>query len=202
MNQCGIFDVPTIAAHCVFVDEHDMDLLAEKNVSVSHCPVSNLKLGSGVAPVSKMLEKGINVAIGTDGVASNNNTNFFEELKLAPILQKGYFHDPLLVSTTQTLQMATRNGAKAQGRQESGVLKVGNRADLIMIDLDKPHLTPAHDIISNLIYSAVPSDIVMTIVDGKVLYKNNEYLTIDIEKVKYETKKSTDEILSRINSKI
>lgn len=196
MLDCGIFKNPTIAAHCVAVTETDIDILKQNNVSVAHCPVSNLKLGSGIAPISKMVEKGLNVCIGTDGAASNNNLNLLEEIKLASILQKGYYNNPLLISPEQALKMATINGVKSQGRSDTGLIKQGYKADLIVIDMDKPHLTPNYNDLYNLVYAGIGSDVELTMVNGKILYKNGEYKTIDIEKIKFETKNSVKEILN------
>lgn len=199
MEDCGIFDVPTTAAHCVYVEDGDMEILKKHDVTVSHCPVSNLKLGSGVAPVAKMLDRGIRVALGTDGVASNNNGNLLEELKLTPLLQKGVNLDPTLISCEQVLKMATVNGAKAQGREDCGAIKAGNRADLLMIDLDQPNMTPCHEFLHNLVYAMTESNIVMTMVDGNILYQNGEYKTLDIEKILYNARKQTEDILNKLS---
>lgn len=197
-EDCGVFDVPATAAHCVYAEENDLDIFVRHGVTVAHCPVSNLKLGSGVAPVSRMLQKGVQVAVGTDGVASNNNGNLLEEIKLTPMLQKGIHRDPTLVTCTQVMQMATVNGASAQGRTDCGALKAGNRADLLMIDLNQPNLTPCHDFLHNLVYSMTESNILMTMADGKVLYQNGEYKTLDIEKALYHARRCTSQILKQL----
>lgn len=198
MLDCGIFENPTIVAHCVAVTENDIDILKQNNVSVAHCPVSNLKLGSGIAPISKMVEKGLNVCIGTDGAASNNNLNLLEEIKLASILQKGFYQNPLLISPEQVIKMATLNGAKSQGRKDTGLLKEGYKADLIVIDMGKPHLTPNYNDLYNLVYAGLGSDVEITMVNGKVLYKQGEYKTLDIEKVKFEANNSVKQILNSL----
>ena len=197
-EDCGVFDVPATAAHCVYAEENDLDIFVRHGVTVAHCPVSNLKLGSGVAPVARMLQKGVQVAVGTDGVASNNNGNLLEEIKLTPMLQKGIHRDPTLVTCTQVMQMATVNGASAQGRTDCGALKAGNRADLLMIDLNQPNLTPCHDFLHNLVYSMTESNILMTMADGKVLYQNGEYKTLDIEKALYHARRCTSQILKQL----
>ena len=196
MNAMGIFDSPTTAAHCVFLTDSDMDILAEKGVSAVHCPVSNLKLGSGVANVPLMLEKGVNVALGTDGCASNNNLNLFEELKLAALLHKGVRQNPELCTPAETLAMATVNGARAQGRMDTGVLKVGNKADFAVLDCDRTYMRPEHDALSNLVYAAQGSDVIMTVVNGRVLYQNGEYPTLDIEKITAEFLAANEKILN------
>ena len=194
LNDMGILENPTYAAHCVWVSDEDMEIMKSKNFTVAHNPTSNLKLGSGVARISKMLSMGINVGLGTDGVASNNNLNMWEEMHLAALLQKGVNYDPTLVSDAQIIDMATVNGAKALGRSDTGELAEGKKADIIAIDLDKPHLIPAFDIPALLVYSVQASDVCMTMVDGKVLYENGEYFTIDAEKAKYELNKAAERL--------
>lgn len=188
--QCGVMDKPGVAAHFVQAEESDMQLLASKGIYVATCPSSNLKLGSGVPNIQKMMEQGVKVTIGTDGAASNNNLNMFEEMHLTAMLNKGYFRDPTAVGAYDVLHMATVNGAASQGRKDCGTIQVGSRADLILIDFDKPHLMPAPSVVSNLVYSAQASDVCMTMVDGKILYHNGEYTTIDMERVKFEAQKA------------
>ncbi len=185
--DAGVFDVKTVAAHCVWVSDEDVEIFREKGVTVAHNPVSNLKLASGVARVPYMMEHGVNVGLGTDGVASNNSFDMFEEIKLAAILHKGNSLDPTVVSACQALELATVNGAIAQGRQhECGKIRCGMDADMVLVDFDKPHLTPCHNPISNLVYAARGTDVCMTMVRGKILYENGEFTTIDWEKVKSE----------------
>ncbi len=184
----GTFDSPTAAAHCVAVSDSDLEILMSKNVSVIHNPTSNLKLGSGFAPIPKMLDMGINVTLGTDGAASNNNLNMLEEMHLASIMHNGYTHDPVLMKPAEILKMATANGARLQGRDNTGSLEVGKKADIIAFDLDKPHLIPNFDPLALMTYAIQGSDVCMTMVDGKILYENGEYLTLDEEKIRYEVK--------------
>ncbi len=185
LYENGVFDTRATAAHCVWVSEEDMDLLAEKQVTVAHNPVSNLKLGSGIAPVARMLGKGLRVSLGTDGVCSNNSHDLFEEMKLAALLQKGVTGDPRQVSAYQALWMATRAGAFAQGREASlGQLTPGYDASLILIDTNRPGLLPIHHPESTLAYSAKGGDICLTMVRGKALYENGEYTTLDIERIR------------------
>jgi 5-methylthioadenosine/S-adenosylhomocysteine deaminase len=193
LAKYGVFDVPTIAAHCVWVSDDDIALLSEKGVSAVNNPVSNMKLASGIAPAAKMLAAGLNVALGTDSVASNNSHDMFEEIKMATLCQKVKTLDPVALTAGQALKMATVNGAKAQRRSgECGMIKAGMDADLIMLDFDRPHLTPCHHVISNLVYSARGSDVVMNMVRGKIIYRDGEHLTIDIEKVKHGVRKAVD----------
>ena len=185
LAENGVFNTRATAAHCVWVSDADMDLLREKQVTVAHNPVSNLKLASGIAPVARMLEKGVNVALGTDGVCSNNNHDLFEEIKLAALLQKGISGDPRLVPAQQALKMATRAGAFAQGReQEIGQLKEGFDASLILVDTGKPGLYPVHNPVSTLAYSARGGDVYLTMIRGKVLYENGIYTALDMEHIR------------------
>ena len=189
-ESMGIFDLPAAAAHCVWCTPEDLAILKAHGVSPVHNPTSNLKLGSGLAPVLEMLEMGLNVTLGTDGAASNNNLNMFEEMHLAAITHNGYRHDPVIMRPDTVLRMATVNGAKLQGRDDTGRLAVGMKADVVAVDMDKPHLCPAFEVLPLLVYSAQASDVVMTMVDGKILYENGEYLTIDREKVFHDAKQA------------
>lgn len=184
----GTFDSPTAAAHCVFVTEEDMALMLEKGVSPIHNPTSNMKLGSGFAPIQRMLDLGLNVTLGTDGAASNNNLNMMEELHLAAVLHNGYHRDPTILKPAELLAMATRSGARLQGREDTGVLAVGKKADIIALDLTKPHMVPNLDPLALAVYSAQGSDVAMTMVDGNILYENGEFLTLDAEKILYDAK--------------
>lgn len=186
----GVFDSPTYAAHCVMVEEDDIAILRDKNVTCVHNPSSNLKLGSGFMPITRLLDAGVRVCIGTDGAASNNNLNMFEEMHLAAIIHKGKLCDPTVVRPEQVLQMATRNGALAQGRADCGALAVGMRADVVALNLDRPHLMPNHDTAALLVYAAQGSDVCMTMVDGRILYDNGAFTTIDAERVMHDLKAS------------
>ncbi len=179
-----VFDVPAIAAHCVYLTEEDMALLARRKVSAVHNPISNLKLASGVADVQAMVRAGMNVALGTDGVASNNNMDLFEEIKAAALLAKVKNNDPTAVPAAAALMMATVCGARAQGREnECGQIREGFDADLILIDFTRPHLIPCHNVLSSLAYSARGGDVALTMVRGKVLYAGGEFKTIDLPAV-------------------
>lgn len=183
-NKYGVLDNKASLAHCVHIEEKDMDIIAKKGASVSHNPVSNLKLGSGIANLSKMLEKGINVALGTDGVASNNTHDLFEEIKLSALLAKGTTLNPEAVTAKDVIKMATLNGAKSQNRSNSGMLCEGYNADLIMLDFDNLAHTPTYDVLSALAYNTSGRDVVMTVIQGKILYEDGKFTTIDIEDVK------------------
>ena len=185
LDQYGVWERGGTAAHCVWVSDEDMDLMARKHVTAVHNPVSNLKLGSGVARVPKMLEVGVNVALGTDGVSSNNNADLFEEIKLAAMLHKGVSRDPMVVTAHQALEMATVNAARALGRN-TGVVAPGKVADLILVDFNRPNLVPCHDVEENLVFSARGSDVSMNMARGKIIYEKGAFLTLDLEKIRSE----------------
>ena len=195
-NSLGAFDTPCVAAHCVWIEGEDYDILKDKGVTVAVNPVSNLKLASGVCDVAKLLDKGINVAIGTDSVASNNSLNFIEEMKFFALAAKGFTGNPAVVSPKDALRAATLAGAKAQGREDTGLIREGFKADIVVLDTDKPYMYPVHNILNNIVYSASGSDVVLTMCDGKVLYRDGEYMTIDIEKTVFEAQRCTKNILS------
>ena len=198
LNDCGFFDRPATAAHCVWLEEEDFDILKDKGVSVACNPISNIKLASGTCNVPKLFDMGINVTLGTDGVASNNSLNYMEDMKFFALLPKGFHQRLTAISPEDVLAVATKNGAVSQGRLDTGILKVGYKADLIMLDIGGPSMHPAHDLTSNIVLAASGSDVVMTMIDGKVLYKQGEFLTLDIEKVIYQAEKSVRDILSAL----
>lgn len=179
-----VFDVPTIAAHCVWVEDEDMTLLAKRGVSAVHNPCSNLKLASGCARVQDMVKAGMNVALGTDSNASNNTLDMFEEIRAATYMAKGASLEPKALPAQAALLMATVCGARAQGRQdECGMIKVGLDADMILLDFTQPHLMPCHNVMSHLAYCVNGHDVVMTMVRGKILYSAGKYHTIDLNAV-------------------
>ena len=182
LDRYGVWDTRAIAAHCVWTTEEDWAAMAEKGVTCVHNPVSNLKLGSGVAWVPAMKAAGVNVALGTDGVSSNNNQDMFEEMKFAAVLHNGVTHNPLALLPRDVLAMATRDGAKALGRK-TGVIAPGYTADLILVDFTRPHLTPCHSVTDHLVYSAHGSDVVMNMARGKVIYKDGTFLTLDLDQI-------------------
>jgi len=190
LDQYGVWDVRAIAAHCVWTTPEDWGIMAEKGITAVHNPVSNLKLGSGVAPVPAMIKAGVNVALGTDGVSSNNSTDLFGEMKLAAILHNGVGLDPRAMDPYTALKMATANGARALGRN-SGRIAVGLDADLVLVDFDAVNLTPCHDVVENLVYAGQSRNVALTMGRGKILYRNGEFFTIDLDKVKHELKSYT-----------
>ena len=191
------FKVPTTAAHCVHLEGEDFALLAENGVTVASCPASNLKLASGVCNTPALYGAGVPLTLGTDSVASNNSLQFLSDLKLFALLPKGVFGDAAFLTPREALHAATAAGAKAQGRFDCGRLKTGFRADLIALDIGGPGMQPVHELTSNVVYSASPSDVVLTMVDGRVLYRDGQYTTLDIERVKAGASAAAERVLAR-----
>jgi 5-methylthioadenosine/S-adenosylhomocysteine deaminase len=188
-----------LAAHCIWLSDGDIKILAEQGVNISHNVTSNMKLASGIAPVAKLLAVGANVSLGTDGCASNNNLDMFEEMKTAALLQKVSIMDPTVLPARQVLEMATVNGAKALGIK-SGMIKEGYNADLIIVDMNKPHLTPSYDIASHMVYAASGRDVKTTIVNGKILMEDYEVRCLDEQIILEKMEKTSKDLVSRINS--
>ncbi len=194
-ERCGLFKVPFIAAHCVQIDEHDMDILAANNVSVVTNPASNMKLGNGFAPVPEMMAKGINVCLGTDGAASNNSLNLIHEMSLVALIHKGTHATPQCVSAKETFEMATINGARALGLgSETGSIECGKKADLVIWDLKQPSMWPKNDPVAALSYSAYGHEADTVIIDGEITMENRKILTLDEERILHETQDIMDRI--------
>ena len=187
LNQYGVWNTRAIAAHCVYTTPEDWAIMAEKGVSCVHNPYSNLKLGSGIAPIPAMAKAGVNVALGTDGVSSHNSTDLFDDLKLTAVLHNGVARDPLAFTARQALEVATVNGAKALGRN-TGRIEAGRTADLILVDFDAPNLIPCHNEAESLVFSAHGSNVVMNMARGSVIYRSGDFLTLDLDKIKAEVK--------------
>ena len=200
LESLGAFDVPVIAAHCVWVDDADIDILAKHGATVAHNPASNLKLSSGFAPVAKMLDAGVNVALGTDGMASNNNHDMFQDLYLMAMLPKGACLDPTLVTPQQALFAATRAGAIAQGRDDAGLVKEGFAADLCVLDVSGPSWCPANDVPTNVVYAGHGSDVVLTMCDGQVVYRDGAWPLIDLDRIMAEVSERTVRIQAELAS--
>jgi 5-methylthioadenosine/S-adenosylhomocysteine deaminase len=191
LRDLGLLGPHFIADHCVYVDQSEVQLLAEHEVSVVHNPESNMKLGSGIAPVPEMIAHGVTVALGTDGCASNNNLDLFGEMDTAAKLHKVSKLDPTVMDAQTLLSMSTVDGARALGLgHRIGSLQVGKRADLIVIDTKQPHLTPLYNPYSHLVYAASGHDVKHSIIDGNLVMENRELLTVDLE-----------DILARANEK-
>jgi 5-methylthioadenosine/S-adenosylhomocysteine deaminase len=180
LDSIGVLDDSVVAAHCVWVDDEEIAILADRKVGVSHCIESNLKLASGIASVVKMLKAGVKVTFGTDGAASNNDLNILSEMSTAAKVHKAVSGDPTAVDAKQAMLMGTRWGAEALGLGNiTGSLEEGKAADIVLADLNKPHLVPLYDIYSHIVYSMNPSDIVTVLVDGKVVLSEGRLTTAD-----------------------
>ncbi len=195
----GALNDKTIAAHTIHLSESDINILKEHGVTIAHNPQSNMKLSSGIAPISKMLKAGVICTIGTDGASSNNDLDMWEELRTTALLQKCTTFDPCSLPAYEALKMATVNGAQAMGhRGKLGIVEEGALADLIVIDMQKPHLQPIHNVVSNLVYAAKASDVVMTIVDGQILVEDGQVVGINYPDLFAKIKEATDTIKSQI----
>lgn len=197
-ESLDFFRMPCTAAHCVWTDADDWEIFKRHNVTVASNPVSNLKLASGVAPAPAMLDAGVRVALGTDGPASNNNHDLMQDMYVFAILHKGISGDPTVITPAQALAAATRNGALAQRRDDCGLVKEGFKADLVVLDVDRPNMHPATDLACNVVYAAHGDDVVLTMVDGKVLYRDGAWTTIDVERAQAETDAATKAILAQL----
>lgn len=186
--KAGIFDNNVVAAHCVHLSDSDINIIKDKNANPVYNSESNMKLASGVARITEMLEKGINVCIGTDGTSSNNNLNMFEELGTGAMLQNLWYEDTTRINSYDFLKMVTVNGAKALNIDNLGMLKEGCLADIILININKANMQPVYNIYSNLVFSANGSEVETVIVNGKIVMYKGEFLNIDEEKVLFECK--------------
>ena len=186
VNETGLFDKGTLAAHCVHLSDSEIEIIKAKKIRVAHNPGSNMKLASGIAPVTKLLNEGITVALGTDGASSNNNLDMLEEIRLAALLAKVESMNPLAVPAAQALQMATEFGAEALGLKNIGRLEKGYKADIVLWDMSGAQWQPNYNPVSLLAYSANASAVDTVIADGKILMENRELKTLDEEKIKAE----------------
>ena len=185
LDEIGAFSIPTIAAHCVHVSEEEMAILAQRSVTAVHCPKSNAKLGNGHAPVVSLLRAGVNVALGTDGAASNNGQDMIEEMRMASLLSKGALEDPTALPAREVAMMATHNGAEALGAGARRI-STGEDADIVLVDLSGVDTVPAYEPFSTLVYAAHGCDVTDVIVAGEFLLRDRKLFTIDEEQVKYE----------------
>lgn len=198
LSDLGLFDYGGVVYHFVHPTDKDIKSLKERGVSIVTCPASNLKLASGIAPLKRYIDEGFNMAIGTDGAASNNALDMFREMYLATGLQKGTLGDPTVLSGERVLDMATINGAKAMGLDGFDGLKVGENADIIMIDLHQPNMQPLNNIVKNVVFAGSKSNVLMTIVAGKILYEKGEYFVgEDVDRIYSKCQQIADRILER-----
>ena len=197
LDSLGIFEIPVLAAHCVHVDQADMEILARKKVSIAHCPESNMKLASGIAPVDALIRAGAHVALGTYGAASNNNLDMLEEMRIATFLQKVATGDPMVLPSFETLRLATYNGAQALGFDNLCLIKTWMKADLILVNFHKPHLYPRHDLLAHLVYAAQSADVDTAIINGEIVMEGRKVLTMDEEEVMAQAQKCADRLVGK-----
>ena len=195
----GLFNYGGGGFHCIYLTPEEVKIFKEHNLSVISCPASNAKLASGIAPLTYYLDNGINIALGTDGPASNNSLDMFKEMYLAATLQKLANQDPKSIAAFEILKMATVNGAKAMGLDEADILKEGKYADLILIDLNKPNMQPINNIITNLVYAGNKDNVILTMINGQILYENGEYHIKDKPEDIY---RKAEEIAARIEKEL
>jgi len=203
LDSLGVLDERVVAAHCVALTDRDVGIMKKRKVKVSHNPISNLKLASGISPVPKMLRKGITVSLGTDSPCSNNTADMFEIMKTTAIIHKGINKNPTLMPAEQVLEMATIEGAKALSwENEIGSIEVGKKADLSIINLKKPHLCPIYNEASHLVYVARASDVETVIINGRIVMENRKLTMLNIEKVMDMVEKAKNNLLSKLNANV
>ena len=200
LEKIGLLGPDVVAAHCVWLSDEEIEIIKKHDVKVSHNPCSNMKLASGVAPVSKLIEKGVCVSIGTDGASSNNNLDLIEELKTASLLQKVSTLDPKVLNSDESIEMATIKGAEALGlSDEIGSIEVGKKADIILIDTNAANMTPdSSSLSSNVIYSANGSNVDTTICNGKILMENKKLTALDEDEIYAKARQAIKELKEAI----
>ena len=189
LEKLGLFQLPTLGAHCVHLTDEEIEILARYQVGVAHNPESNMKLGSGIAPVPQMLKAGIPVALGTDGASSNNNLDMLQEMRSCALLHKVNNFDPTVLPAYQALEMATVNGARALRLEGLGTLETGQTADIILVSFKEAHMIPRYDVIANLVYSGQASDVQTVIINGKIIMEDRVIKTFDEAEVLAQAKR-------------
>jgi 5-methylthioadenosine/S-adenosylhomocysteine deaminase len=198
LESLGFLDSDVLAAHCIHLSDQEMATLAKHGVKISYNPVANMKLAQGTPRIHDLLEAGLTVGFGTDGPASNNNLDLLQTAKIGALLQKQHYHDPTVLPASTVLRMATIDGARALGLEESiGSLEVGKKADIILVNLEEPHLTPIHDPYANIVYSASGSDVDTVIINGEVVMENREVKTLDEAEILEKAEKTAQDLLPR-----
>jgi 5-methylthioadenosine/S-adenosylhomocysteine deaminase len=182
LDHLGLLSDRTVLAHCVHLSDEEVDLLAERGTVAVHCPLSNLKIASGIAPVPRMRQVGVSVTLGTDGAASGNDLDMWLAMRLAAVVHRGVHGDPTFLPAPEVVNMVTCDAARALGLGDRvGSLEVGKRADVIIIDLNRPHLVPLYDVYSHLVYAVGRDDVSTVLINGQVVMRNRQLLTIDEE---------------------
>lgn len=198
LESLGFLRSDVLAAHCIYLSDEEMRLLAKRGVKVAYNPVANMKLAMGVPKIRDLVGLGVTVGIGTDGPASNNDLDMFDDVRVGALLQKVFYMDSTVLPARSVLEMATIGGARALGLEGSvGSLDVGKKADVVLVDFERPHLTPVHDFYANLVYSARGSDMDTVVVDGKVLMEGGEVRTLDEEEVRVRAREAALDLLAR-----
>ena len=199
LQDAGLFENHVLAAHCVHLSDDDITILAESGAGIAHNPESNMKLASGIAPVPKLLAAGIPVALGTDGASSNNNLDMLQEMRTCALLHKVSTMDPTVLPAYKALEMATVNGAQALGLDNQiGKLQKGYKADMIIINLEAAHQIPRYDIVANLVYAGQASDVDTVIIDGKIVMKNRQIVTLNEAEVINKVKKIAARLMTQV----
>ena len=203
LDSLDVLDEKVVAAHCVALTDRDIAVMKKRGVKVSHNPVSNLKLASGISPVPQMLTENITVSLGTDSPCSNNTADMFDVMKTAALIHKGVNKNPTLLPAEKVLEMATIEGAKALlWENEIGTIEAGKKADLVIIDFKKPHLCPLHSEISHLVYAAKASDVETVIINGKIVMENRKITTVKIDSVMKEATKAKERLLMKLKANV
>ncbi len=198
MEKCGLLNNQLVGAHCVWLSDEDVDIMNEHGAFISHNASSNLKLGSGIAPIKDYFNRGLNLTLGTDGASSNNNLNALEELHMAAMLCRGISLDANAITAKDMIKIATRNGALAQGRTDCGLIKEGYKADFLIFDLDREHFVPDYDTLANVVFGAGADDIYMTVCDGRIISKEGVSCLIDEEETRAKARESFKNVLKSI----
>jgi 5-methylthioadenosine/S-adenosylhomocysteine deaminase len=186
LEACGVLDVPCVVAHALYLTGDDVEVLARHGATVAHCPITYMKLGMGVGDLRPLQSAGVNVALGTDGPGSNSDLDMKTVVRFAPLLQKHHLRDAEALPGDLPLRMATGHGARAMGFPDAGVLAPGRAADIILVNLDQPHLYPRHNLVANLVHSARGGDVTDVIIDGRLVVRRGEVLTLDVDRIQHE----------------
>jgi 5-methylthioadenosine/S-adenosylhomocysteine deaminase len=198
LDSLGILGPDLLAAHAIWLNDDEISLVRDRDVKLSHNPISNMKLASGISPVTSIVNRGVCVSLGTDGAASNNNLDLFQEIKTATLLQKVNHMDPTVLPVRKVLEMATKDGARALGLEdEIGTIEAGKKADLVLVDMKAPHLTPPGNYMSHLVYSAEGSDVDTVICNGQILMQGKEFLVLDPAEVMDLAREASEDLLNR-----
>ena len=198
LHSLGLTGEKLMLAHCIWIDDEDIEILKSTKTNVLHCPSTNLKLGSGIAPIVELLNQGIIVSLGSDGAPANNNLSAFNEMRIASLMQKGILLDPTALTADDTLRMATLNGATTLGlRDQIGSIEPGKKADLVVLNLNKPHTVPHPDLTSTIVYAANQNNVETVLVDGKIILYNGNFVNFDEQKALSDCRRSSEKLINR-----